>query len=397
MQAWIEPLIKIAIVIGALQGAVAYLILVERKVAAYVQDRLGPNRVGPWGLLQPIADGLKFLLKEEIIPAGVDKVVFLLAPATVLATATLAFATVPFGYVLPAFSIDLPVLGTIKVDEPIALTIAPGMDIGLLFVFAIGSLAVYGVILGGWASNNKYSFLGGLRSSAQLVSYEIPLGLSVIGVMLLAGTMNMETIITEQARSGWWWIAIQPLGFVVFLISSFAEAARLPFDLPEAEQELVGGYHTEYTAMKFGMFALGEYQHMIIASFLCVILYFGGWHFWGLAPYTEANQVTWLGAILRVLVFAAKVLLMVIFFMWTRWSWPRFRYDQLMDFAWKMMIPLGVLNLIVSAVSQEYLAPDNYLGKAVLQWLTVAACFGYAVWSVQAQPDRPSNVLSRAA
>ena len=368
MQDWLEPLIKIAIVIGALQGAVSYLILVERKTAAYMQDRLGPNRVGPFGLLQPIADGLKFLLKEEIIPAGADKALFLIAPVTILATATVVFATIPFGYYVPWFG-----------GEPIALTIAPNMDIGLLFVFAVSSLGVYGVVLGGWASNNKYSFLGGLRSSAQLISYEIPLGLSVLGVILLSGSLRMETIITAQAESGWWWIALQPLGFGVFLISGFAESARLPFDLPECEQELVGGYHTEYTAMKFGMFALSEYQHMITIAFLSVILYFGGWHFWGLAPFTEANQVDLLGALVRVAVLSIKVLLMIMFFMWVRWSWPRFRYDQLMDIAWKVMIPLGVLNLVVSAAAEEFLRPDQFALRCLLGWLAVGACVGYAV------------------
>src|SRR5258708_3193192 len=308
MQLWLEPLIKIVFLMLALQGAVAYLVLVERKVAAYIQDRLGPNRVGPWGLLQPIADGLKFIFKEEIIPAGADKALFLIAPISILATATVAFATIPFGYVIPW-----------KGADPIVLTIAPEMDIGLLFVFAIGSLGVSGVVLGGWASNNKYSFVGGLRSSAQLVSYEIPLGLSVIGVLLFAGSLRMETIIERQAETGWWWFAVQPLAFLVFMISGCAESARLPFDLPECEQELVAGYHTEYTAMKFGMVAMAEYQHMVTVAFLAVLLFFGGWHLWGLAPYTPGNEVTWLGALLRVAVLSGEVLLMGFFFMWIRW------------------------------------------------------------------------------
>ena len=368
MQEWIEPLVKIMVMIGALQGAVAYLILVERKAAAYFQDRFGPNRVGPFGLLQPIADGLKFVLKEEIIPQGADKALFLIAPVSILATATFVFATIPFGFYLP-----IPGL-----DKPVAMTIAPGVDVGLLFVFAVGSLGVYGVILGGWASNSKYSLLGGLRSSAQLVSYEIPLGLSVIGVFLLSGSMNLETIVNQQATSGWWWIAIQPLGFLVFLISGFAESTRLPFDLPECEQELVGGYHTEYTAMKFGMFALAEYQHMLTVSFLSVVLYFGGWHIWGLAPWTEPEAITLVGGVLRIGIFSAKVLLMILFFMWVRWSWPRFRYDQLMDLAWKTMIPVGVVNLVVSAAAQQYFPGDAYLAKAVVSWVTLFALFGYA-------------------
>ncbi|MGE5194709.1 MAG: complex I subunit 1/NuoH family protein, partial [Deltaproteobacteria bacterium] len=305
MQAWLEPLIKIFLVVGALMTAVAYLVLVERKVAAYLQDRLGPNRVGPWGLFQPIADGAKFILKEEIIPAGADKFLFLMAPVLILATAMLAFATIPFGYLVPW-----------KDAEPIELTIAPSLDVGLVLVFAISSLGVYGVVVGGWASNSKYSFLGALRSSAQLVSYEIPLGLSVIGLMLYSGSLRMETIINEQARTGWWWFAVQPLAFYVFMISGCAESTRLPFDLPECEQELVAGYHSEYTGMKFGMFAFAEYLHMITAAFLAVILFFGGWHLWGLAPLTDANQVTWPGALIRVVVLSVKVLMMIFFFMW---------------------------------------------------------------------------------
>lgn len=382
MQDWLEPLIKIAIVIGAMQGAVAYLVYVERRVAAFLQDRLGPNRVGPAGLLQPIADGLKFILKEELVPAGAQKFVFLLAPVLILATATLAFATIPFGYYVPLWG-----------GKRIALTIAPNMDIGLLFVLAIGSLSVYGVILGGWASNNKYSFLGGFRSSAQLVSYEIPLSLSVIGAILLSGSLRMEDIMIAQAESGWWWIVLQPLGFAVFMVSGCAEAARLPFDLPECEQELVAGYHTEYTGMKFGMFALSEYMHMITICFLAVILYFGGWHLWGVTPATTANEVTLGGAVLRIIVLQAKVLAMIMFFMWIRWSWPRFRYDQLMSMGWKVMIPLGLANLLVSAIAQEFLPVDAYLSKAVLSWLLVAACIIYAAWLGSSTPQSSARPM----
>ena len=385
-QEWLEPLIKIGIVIGALQGAVAYLVLAERRVCAFMQDRLGPNRCGPLGLLQPLADGLKFLLKEELVPAGTQSVVFLLAPVLILASATLAFATIPFGYYIPVPGLS----------EPIALTIAPGMDIGLLLVLAISSLGVYGVILGGWASNNKYSFLGGLRSSAQLVSYELPLGLSVLGAILLTGSLRLETIITAQAESGWWWIALQPLGFVVFMISGFAEAARLPFDLPEAEQELVGGYHTEYTAMKFGMFALSEYMHMITVAFLAVIVYFGGWHLWWIAPATPANEVTLIGGLIRIGILQVKVLAMIFFFMWVRWSFPRFRYDQLMAMGWKIMIPLGLVNLVVSATAQEFFAHDAYVIKAVLGWVALLGCVAYAAMRTAAPLPASGPGLSRA-
>src|SRR6266478_1157217 len=264
MQPWLEPLIKIFLVVGALMTAVAYLVLVERKAAAYLQDRLGPNRVGPWGLFQPIADGAKFILKEEIIPAGADKVLFLLAPVMILATAMLAFATIPFGYLVPWGE-----------GETLELTIAPSLDIGLVLVFAISSLGVYGVVVGGWASNSKYSFLGALRSSAQLISYEIPLGLSILGMVLWAGSLDLNRIINWQDRYVWG-IIVSPVGF---LVSAFAETNRLPFDLPESEQELVGGFHTEYSGMKFGMFFLGEYLHVITVSYLTVILFFGGWDF----------------------------------------------------------------------------------------------------------------------
>jgi NADH-quinone oxidoreductase subunit H len=379
MQPWLEPLIKIGLVVGALMTAVAYLVLIERKAAAYLQDRLGPNRVGPWGLFQPIADGAKFILKEEIIPAGADKVLFLLAPVMILATAMLAFATIPFGYLVPW-----------EDGETIELTIAPSLDIGLVLVFAISSLGVYGVVVGGWASNSKYSFLGALRSSAQLISYEIPLGLSVIGLMLYAGSLRMETIVTAQAESGWWWFAVQPLAFLVFMISGCAESTRLPFDLPECEQELVAGYHSEYTGMKFGMFAFAEYLHMITVAFLAVLLFFGGWHLWFLAPFTK--EVTWLGALVRVIVLSAKVLMMIFFFMWIRWSWPRFRYDQLMDLAWKAMIPLGVVNLIVCAVCQEFLRQDDMLTRCVLGWLAVVGCIVYTAFSA-----KPAGSKSRVA
>lgn len=377
MQDWLEPLIKIALVVAASQGAVAYLVLVERKVCAYMQDRLGPNRVGPWGLLQPLADGAKFILKEEIVPAGADRALFLIAPISILAAATLAFATIPFGYVVPWWG-----------GEPIALTIAPNVDIGLLLVFAISSLGVYGVVLGGWASNSKYSLLGGLRSSAQLISYEIPLGLSVIGVFLFSGSMRMETIITAQAESGWWWFAVQPMAFLVFMVSGCAEAARLPFDLPEAEQELVGGYHTEYTGMKFGMFAFAEYLHMITVAFLTVILFFGGWHLWGIAPATDANEVGLFGALVRIVILNTKMLLVVLFFMWIRWTWPRFRYDQLMNIAWKVMIPLGMINLVVCAVCQEFLRPDDYATRAILGWLAAGGCILYAALSANPAVSR---------
>src|SRR5262249_47431209 len=247
-----------------IQGTCAYLILLERKVAAWMQDRIGPNRAGPRGLLQPIADMLKFVFKEDIIPSHVHRLFYLLAPVIAAGAATLAFAVVPFG-------------PTSSDPSQYQFVIAPRVDIGILFVFAITSLTVYGIILGGWSLNDKYSMLGGLRSSAQLISYEIPIGMSVLGVILLAGSLNLERIIQQQIDGGWN-LLYQPLAFLIFLIGVLAECNRLPFDLPEAEQELVGGYHTEYSALKFGLFFLGEYTHVITTSFLLVILFLGGWH-----------------------------------------------------------------------------------------------------------------------
>jgi len=334
-------MIKILVVVGITQGAVAYLILVERKVVAYSQDRIGPNRAGaefglPFALLQPLADGAKMLLKEDVVPGYVNKPIFILAPAISIIAAMIGFAVVPFGSVGPG--------------SPIDFQIAPNVDVGIVYVFAVGSLAVYGVILGGWASNNKYSFLGGLRSSAQLISYEIPLGMSILGMVLWSGSLDLNQIIRWQDHNGWG-ILWQPLGFLLFLISAFAETNRLPFDLPESEQELVGGYHTEYSAMKFGMFFLGEYLHIITVSYLTVVLFFGGWEI----PFLVSGaQTGWFWSFVKVLVMAAKVGLMIFFIMWVRWTLPRFRYDQLMDLAWKRMIPLAILNLVVTAAFVQW-------------------------------------------
>jgi len=331
-------LIKIGIVVGITQGAVAYLILVERKVAAWAQDRIGPNRCGPFGLLQPLADGAKMILKEDVIPKYVSKPLFILAPMISIIAAMIGFAVVPFGPVGPN---SPPLPGGHHVE----FQIAPSIDIGMLYVLAIGSLGVYGVILAGWSSNNKYSFLGGLRSSAQIISYEIPLGMSILGIVLIAGSLDLNTIINWQDRHVWGVVA-QPVGFLLFLISAFAETNRLPFDLPESEQELVGGFHTEYSAMKFGMFFLGEYLHVITVSYLTVILFFGGWDI----PFvTDQAQAGWLWGLLKTGVMVFKVALMIVFMMWVRWTLPRFRYDTLMDLAWKSLIPLALINLLATA------------------------------------------------
>jgi NADH-quinone oxidoreductase subunit H len=350
----LETLVKIAILLGGIMTAAAYFVLLERRMAAWVQDRIGPNRVGIpltnirlWGLGQPLADGLKFILKEEYTPGHVDKRLYILAPLVILASALAVYAVIPFGSMIPPFSV-----GPLSSDKPIELVIAPGVDVGVIYVFALSSIAVYGVILGGWASNNKYSFLGGLRSSAQLIAYELPLGLGILGVVLAAGSLDLSAIIRAQGEQGWFAL-VQPLGFVVFVVAAFAEAARLPFDLPEAEQELIGGYHTEYSGMKLIMYLIAEFLHMITASFLIVILFLGGWHFPLITGDPNAETIGWGTAIARIVVLHFKILLVIVFFMWVRWSWPRFRFDQLMNLAWKIMLPMGLVNVAAMAILYE--------------------------------------------
>ena len=373
---WVA-LILIACAMGAIMGTCAYLILAERKISAWAQDRLGPNRVGPWGVLQPIADGLKFLFKEEVIPSHVDRLFYMLGPAIALSTALLAFAVVPFGSTTtpPALtdnSVDPPVplpwpqtkaeLQEALAKDPtypdrlaeynntLQFVITPHVDIGIVFVFAVGSLAVYAIILGGWSSNNKYSFLGSLRSSAQIISYEIPLGMSALGVLLITGSLNLERIIDYQHTHGWN-VLFQPLAAVLFATSIFAETNRLPFDLPEAEQELVGGYHTEYSAMKFALYFLGEYTHMITTSFLIVIMFFGGW----LLPWVSVPGDTSVGAmIIKLIVIGVKMALFIVFFMLVRWTLPRFRFDQLMGLAWKVLMPLALVNLVAVLCIKQF-------------------------------------------
>lgn len=350
-----ESVVKVVVLLAGVMTAAAYLVLLERRMAAWIQDRLGPNRVGiPLtkiriaGLGQPIADGAKFILKEEYTPAHVDKWLYIVAPIAILVAALAAFAVIPIGSAVPAG------------EEPIRLVVAPGVDVAAIYVFALSSIAVYGVILGGWASNNKYSFLGGLRSSAQLIAYELPLGLGLLGVVLASGSLDLERIIEAQAKGGWY-AFLQPLGCFVFLVAAFAEAARLPFDLPECEQELVGGYHTEYSGIKLLLFLVAEFLHMITAAFLLVIVFLGGWHFpwltgstfeltgWG----TDSTALMWLQALIRVGVLLGKVFLVILFFMIVRWTWPRFRFDQLMALAWKMLLPLGLVNFVTVGVMEQ--------------------------------------------
>jgi len=328
----IITLLTIAVAMGAILGACMYLVLAERKVSAWMQDRIGPNRVGPYGLFQPLADGLKILLKEGVVPSHVDKGLFIIAPTISVFTTMLAFAVVPFGPVE-----DAPAW--------VRFIIAPQIDIGLVFIFAVGSLGVYGVILGGWASNNKYSALGSLRASAQVISYEIPLGMSVLGVVLLSGTLNLEKILNEQAEGGFlsWNVWFQPLACLIFYVSSLAESNRLPFDLSECEQELVGGYHTEYGGLRLVLFFVGEYTHLITISFLTAILFFGGWHF----PWIATPESSYTGAwVVKLLVLLAKVVASIFLIMLIRWTLPRFRFDQLMELTWKVFIPLALANIV---------------------------------------------------
>src|SRR6266550_1114739 len=395
----LPPWVFIAIIAhGVVLLTVAYLILLERKVAAWVQDRLGPNRVGPKGLLQPIADGLKFIFKEDFRPAGVDRILFSLAPAMIIIVAIISIAVVPLGGVhqktvtydvsgasdpaeaalakVPSGSTvaigpiiaeemnpeqEKIVLATVTYDYPVQVA---KLDIGALFIIAILSLAVYGVVIGGWASNNKYSFLGGLRATAQMISYEIPLGLSLLTVVVMFGTLQLDEIVNKQAHY-WgihgipllpaWNVFAQPMAFLMFLVCIHAEANRAPFDLAEAEQELVGGYHTEYSAMRFALFFLGEYAGMITTSVVCVALFFGGWHFPGLGGNVDPGNnpsvtTSLLVCVLRAVVIFGKTMVIIFIFMWVRWSLPRFRFDQLMQLAWRALIPIALLTLLMTAI-----------------------------------------------
>lgn len=324
--------IKIVLVLLVMLTTVANLVYAERRISAFIQDRIGPNRVGPLGLLQAPADVLKLFIKEDIVPASANRFIHTLAPVISLSVALTTFAVIPFGNTITVFG------------HEVKLMIAD-VNIGVLYILALTSLGVYGITLSGWSSNNKYSLLGGLRSSAQLISYELSMGLSLIGVLMVAGTVRLDRIV--ELQSGFAWNAfLTPLGCITFIVASFAETNRLPFDLPEAEPELVGGYHTEYSGMKFGSFFLAEYANMITSSALIVTLFFGGWQ----VPYLDRIGLPefWMG-ILGVLAFVLKVAAMLVFYMWVRWTLPRFRYDQLMNLGWKVMLPLALLNLVVTA------------------------------------------------
>ena len=328
----ISSIVKVLFIAHLLIIGVMAMIWAERRVSGWMQDRLGPNRVGFQGLLQPIADGIKFLFKEDLIPDHVDKPLYVLAPAMVLIPALVTIAVVPFGSAITVLGHEIP------------LQIAD-VNIGILYILAITSLGVYGVVLGAWASNNKYSLLGGLRSSAQMISYELTLGLAIIGVLMLTSSLHLRAIAEAQGAYPWHWnFLIHFPAFLAFTTAMFAETNRLPFDLAEAEQELVAGYHTEYSSMKFAMFFMAEYMHMIVGSAVTVTLFLGGWHFFGLE---NIGGPVWSGVI-SFGIFFAKTAIFLFVFIWVRWTLPRFRYDQLMNFGWKFLLPVTLTSIVVT-------------------------------------------------
>ena len=325
----IISIIKSVVVLGVLLTAVAYSVWLERKVSAHIQNRWGPTRVGPFGLLQPLADGAKFIFKEDLTQPHVYKPLYIAAPIISLVFAITSISVIPFGN-----WVDIGPWGTyLQITD---------VNIGLLVVLGITSMGVYGVALAGWSSNNKYSLLGGLRASAQMISYEVSLGLSLVGVLIVTGSLSLRDIVDAQ-RHLHWNIFLQPVAFFIYLISAYAETNRTPFDLPEAESELVAGYHTEYSAMKFAMFFMAEYANMVTVACLATLLFFGGW----LGP---VGGPPILQMILPVLWFCLKVFFFMFLYVWVRWTLPRFRYDQLMAFGWKVLLPLAVANIVVTAL-----------------------------------------------
>jgi len=337
---WDEVLVigvKLGVGLAVLLTTVPIMVWVERRGSALIQDRLGPNRVGPMGLLQPVVDAVKLITKENLIPSGVNRLLYLLAPGVALAVALSTFIAVPF-----AADDGLELFGR-AVD---GFIVAPDLNIGILYIFAIASLGVYSLVLAGWASNNKYSLFGGIRASAQAISYELAMTISVVGVLMASSSLHLNDVVSHQGGTWFglpaWNCVPQILGCITFIVASFAETNRLPFDLPEAEAELVAGYHTEYSSMKFAAFFMSEYVHMTVAAALMTVLFFGGWHL----PWIGVPFSGWVAALFSLGVFAAKVVFFLWFFVWVRWTLPRFRFDQLMALGWKVMVPLSVLNFL---------------------------------------------------
>ncbi len=331
MEFLLVKFILVVVVFAVSLGVAAYSTYAERKVAAFLQDRLGPNRAGPFGLLQPIADGVKMFMKEEIIPSNADKALFILGPCIMMMTACMTGVVIPWGH-------SLMINGT---AYPVQIT---DMNIGMLYVFGVVSIGVYGIMIGGWASNNKYSLMGAIRASSQMISYELAMGMALIALVMTTGTLSIREIVEGQ-QGGHWNVFAQPLGFLLFIVCAFAECNRTPFDLPECETELVGGYHTEYSSMKLGFYLFAEYINMFISSAIIASLYFGGYNFpWLHHLGLSTNILTLVGT----LIFFGKIFFFIFFFMWVRWTIPRFRYDQLMHLGWRIMIPMAIVNILLT-------------------------------------------------
>ena len=330
----LEKLILVVIIFVITLVIAMYSTLAERKIAGFMQDRYGPDRAGLFGILQPLCDGGKFFFKEEIIPAGAHKTLFILGPTIAIITACISSAVIPWGQTL-----------TIG-DQAIKLQVAD-VNIGVLYIFGVIALGVYGIMLGGWASNNKFSLMGAIRAASQSISYEIAMGLSLIALLMVTGTLSIGEIVAQQSGFVNWNIWVQPLGFLIFMTCAFAECNRVPFDLPECETELVGGYHTEYSSMKLGLYLFSEYINMFVSSSLMAALYFGGYNFPFM--YDLGLSENWI-TIIGVLVFFLKIFAFIFFFMWVRWTLPRFRYDQLMNLGWKMLIPLAIANIVLTGI-----------------------------------------------
>ena len=332
IDALVIPLLKIAIVLNAVLVAVTFMVLLERKVIAWVQVRLGPMRVGPYGVLQPIADVVKLMTKEDITPVKADRALFTAAPMIALIPAFLVFAVIPFGPEVSIFG------------RRVALYITD-LNVGLLYIVSVASIGVYGIILAGWASNSKYPLLASLRASAQLISYEVAVTMTLVSIIVTTGTMSMVGIVNAQYNHGWWYLFLQPLAFFIFFVGGLAETNRAPFDLPEAEQELTGGFHTEYSGMRFALFFLAEYANMIVVSSVATTVFLGGW----LRPFPSVEALAFLDIIPGWIWFLLKTFIWLYVFLWVRATLPRYRYDQLMRLGWKVLIPLAIANLVVSA------------------------------------------------
>ncbi|WP_411273521.1 NADH-quinone oxidoreductase subunit NuoH [Daejeonella sp.] len=331
----IEKFILITIIFLVSLGVAAYSTLAERKIAGYLQDRVGPSRAGWGGMFQPLADGLKMFFKEEIIPADSSKALFILGPSLALLTACIGSAVIPWGQ-------------SVLIGDRLVSLQVTDINVGILYIFGVVSLGVYGIMIGGWASNNKFSLMGAVRAASQSISYEIPMGLSIIALLLATNTLSMKEI-AEQQHGANWNILYQPLGFLIFLVCSFAETNRTPFDLPECETELVGGYHTEYSGFKMGAFMFAEYLNMFLASAVMSTLYFGGYNYPGMDWVNEITGPT-VGPLIGMGVLFLKIFVFIFFFMWVRWTVPRFRYDQLMNLGWKILIPLAIANIVITGI-----------------------------------------------